>query len=118
MRLFGAILTSAALAVAPVVAAPALAQDNGPLGQVQRFLNGNNNNNNSADQAYQQGRADQQRAEQERRDRRHEQQAENNGRYRSDRYSDRYQDPRGAYDSGPRYSQGYSGYNREGDHGN
>jgi hypothetical protein len=118
MRLFGAILASAALAVAPVLAAaPALAQDNGPLGQVQKFLNGNNNNNNSSD-AYQQGRADQQREEQARRDRWRQQHAETSGNYRSDRSSDRYQDPRGAYDPGPRYSQGYSGYNREGDHGN
>lgn len=103
MRLFNAVLAGAALALAPMMAAgPAMAQDNGPLGQVQRFLNGNNNNNNNERNAYEQGRLDQQRQEQARRERWRQEHAQNNS---------RYQQPRGTYETGPGYREGYNGYN-------
>lgn len=105
MKLFSAVLAGAALAAAPMMAAgPAAAQDNGPLGQVQRFFNGNSNNNNKGN-AYEQGRMDQQRQEEARREQRRQEHAQNNG---------RYQEPRGNYQTGPRYREGYNGYNQGG----
>lgn len=102
MKLFGAILTGAALAVVPaLVAVPAHAQD--VLGQVQRFFGppsdeGHNNNQD----AYQRGRLDEQRRLQaQQQERWREQHAENH---------DRYPDQRGYNNNNDRRSdQGYYG---------
>lgn len=98
----------AALVIAPMLAVtPAHAENSDVLGQVQRFLGGNNNSTD-AQNAYEQGRRDQSRAEQARRDRRRAERERSYDRYGQNR-SDDYQHSRN-YDSGA-YNNGYN-YNR------
>ena len=95
----------AALAITPILAVtPAQAESSDVLGQVQRFLGGNNNSND-AQNAYEQGRRDQRREEQARRDRWRAEHAQNYDRYGQNRGYD-YQHSRN-YDSGA-YNGGYS----------
>lgn len=100
MRLLMLASTAAAVALAPVlVTTPAHAQNSDVLGQVQRFLGGNNNSTDARN-AYEQGRQDQRRQEQARRDHwraEHEQYGQNRGHdyqhsrnYDSDAYNNGY----------------------------
>lgn len=97
MRLLMFASAAATLALAPVLATtPAHAQNSDVLGQVQRFLGGNNNSNDSQN-AYEQGRRDQRREEQARRDRWRAEHGQADGRYGQNR---RYDNPRSRnYDS-------------------
>lgn len=108
MRLLILASSAAALALAPILATtPAQAQNSDVLGQVQRFLGGNNNSND-AQNAYEQGRRDQRREEQARRDRWRAEHGQNYGQYGQNRGYD-YQRSRN-YDSDA-YNNGYN-YNQ------
>lgn len=120
MRLVHTAILGASIALPVAISGaivPAHAQQNGLLGQAQRFLNGNQDQNQNA---YEQGREDQMRQDQTRREqwRQEHPSGENqyNQGYGAPRYG-QYSSPPPAYGNG--YNNGYRndyGYNN--DYGN
>jgi Ni/Co efflux regulator RcnB len=115
MRLIHTVILGASIALPVAISGtiPAHAQQNGLLGQAQRFLNGNQDQNQNA---YEQGREDQMRQDQARREqwRQEHPSGENqyNQGYGAQRYG-QYNPPPPAYNNG--YNNNY-GYNN--DYGN
>ena len=120
MRLFHTAILGALIALPVAISGtivPAHAQQNGVLGQAQRFLNGNQNQDQNA---YEQGRRDQMQQEQARRQQWSAEHGygdnQDNPRYGSSRYG---QSPPPAY--GNRYDNGYGNnysHNNSGDYNN
>jgi Ni/Co efflux regulator RcnB len=118
MRLIHTVILGASIALPVAISGtivPAHAQQNGLLGQAQRFLNGNQDHNQNQN-AYEQGREDQMRQDQARREqwRQEHPSGENqyNQGYGAQRYG-QYNPPPPAYNNG--YNNNY-GYNN--DYGN
>jgi hypothetical protein len=123
MRLFHTAMLGATIALPVAISGtivPVHAQQNGLLGQAQRFLNGNQNQDqNAQDQnAYEQGRQDQMRQDQARREQWREEHPSSdnqyNQRYEAPQYGQN-RPPPPAYDNG--YGNNY-GYNNGYDNNN